>query len=69
MLATSSKRYNEMNARFPKSTTESSVTREIEKVRFNKPLGSDEGAAVPYSARSFANGRTNVSAMVEMSTA
>jgi hypothetical protein len=68
MLVPSSNRQNDMNASFPKSNTESSATREIEKTRFNKALGSDEGAAVPCCPE-LANGRTNVSAMAEMSTA
>jgi hypothetical protein len=36
MLAPSSNWYNDMIASFTKSSTESSVTREIEKARFNK---------------------------------
>ena len=58
----------EYDRKLPQSSTEPSVTGEIQKARFNERSGSDEGAAMPCSARRFANGRTTVSAMAEIST-
>jgi len=67
MLAPSSDQCKDMIASFYQSSAESSVTRKIQKARFNQRSGNDECAAMPYSAGDSRTAEQMFSAMAEMS--